>query len=228
MTIHSIIGRSLASMLVVFSTGCALERPLSKEEYAPAQPVMPEARSEVDGAIYHPSNNQFLFGDIKARRVGDLLTVILQEQTDAAKTASTKAAKSSSNGIPAPTILGGAVTAFGRDVFQTSIDSSNDFSGSGDSSQSNSLSGNITVTVSEVLPNGNLVIRGEKLLTLNQGSEVISIAGIVRATDVTPENTVVSSQIADARITYAGDGIVADSNNAGWLTRFFQHPLWPF
>ena len=100
--------------------------------------------------------------------------------------------------------------------------------GSADSSQSNRLSGSIAVVVDKVLSNGNLWIRGEKRLTLNQGSEVVQVAGLIRSVDITPGNTIQSNQIADASITYGGRGHLADSNRAGWLTRLFTSPLWPF
>jgi len=103
-----------------------------------------------------------------------------------------------------------------------------DTSGSGQAGQSNSLSGSITVTVSEVLPNGILAVRGEKWMTLNTGDELVRIAGLVRADDITTDNTVPSTRIADARITYSGTGAFADASQPGWLDRFFISPLWPF
>ncbi len=208
--------------------GCAGPQALSKPDYAPAKPAPAPQRTSVNGSIYHASNNRFLFEDIKARRVGDLITVILEEKTNAAKKASTSARKDSDINMPSPTVFGLPVTAAGNLILNNSVDSGTAFSGEGDSSQSNSLSGNITVTVAQVLPNGNLVVRGEKLLTLNQGSEVVRIQGIVRQIDITPANTVKSTQIANARITYAGNGIIADSNKAGWATRFFNSAFWPF
>jgi flagellar L-ring protein FlgH len=84
------------------------------------------------------------------------------------------------------------------------------------------------VTVADVLPNGNLVVRGEKWLTLNQGDEYIQISGIVRPIDIRTDNTVLSGLVADARITYSGKGMVADSNKMGWLSRFFASAIWPF
>jgi flagellar L-ring protein precursor FlgH len=108
------------------------------------------------------------------------------------------------------------------------LSGSRSFEGEADASQSNSLSGAITVTIADVLPNGNLVVRGEKWLTLNQGEEFIQVSGIVRPQDVTTANTVLSTQIADARITYSGKGTLADSNRMGWLARFFNSPVWPF
>ena len=135
--------------------------------------------------------------------------------------------------IKAAVALLGEEFAFFYDVLgpliaELDLDSENSFDGAGGSEQSNSLKGDITVTVAAVYPNGNMLIKGEKVMHLNQGSEVIRISGIVRPADVTPKNTVFSTQIADVQITYAGDGAVADSNEQGWLARFFNSPLWPF
>jgi flagellar L-ring protein precursor FlgH len=168
-----------------------------------------------------------LFEDIKARQVGDLLTVILEEQTDASKTASTDISKDTSTEISAPTILGKDIELDGNPL-STSLDSTNDFSGASDSSQSNKLQGSITVSVSQVLPNGNLMIQGEKWIAINQGDEYVRLRGIVRPVDIGPSNTVLSTQVADARITYRGKGATADSNAIGWLAQFFIKPLWPF
>ena len=180
------------------------------------------------GSIYHASSSRNIFEDIRANQIGDTITVILQEQTAASKSASTNTSKSSTLSVPSPTILGRNVTDNGVDIGTSNYDSSNEFAGAGDSSQSNSLTGSITVTVVNVLPNGNLVVQGRKSLTLNQGSEDITVSGIIRAIDITPENTINSGQIANARITYGGKGMLADSNKAGWLTRFFNSGWWPF
>ena len=107
------------------------------------------------------------------------------------------------------------------------IDAERTFAGSGDSAQSNSLSGEIAVTVSDILPNGNLLIRGEKIIGLNQGSEFIRLSGIVRPQDISTENVILSRKIANARIYYGGGGVVAESNTKGWLTRFFDSPMFP-
>jgi flagellar L-ring protein precursor FlgH len=111
---------------------------------------------------------------------------------------------------------------------QTELVAAREFKGEGDSTQSNSLTGTISVTVSEVLSNGNLVVRGEKLITLNTGSEHIRLSGIVRPDDVTPDNTIRSSQIANARIVYGGNGPVADVNKKGWLQQIVDSPWFPF
>ncbi len=218
----------LAFAALSISACSSTQEALKKPDYQPAMPIIVEKNATVNGSIYHSSNNRFLFEDLKARRVGDLITVILEEQTNAAKTASTNTNKNSSIEVPGPTILGLPVTKNGRALLESSVASDTKFSGSGDSSQSNSLSGNITVTVSQVLANGNMLVKGEKLLTLNNGSEVVRISGIVRSSDVTPQNTVISTQIANANITYSGNGAVADSNKIGWITRFFNSGMWPF
>jgi flagellar L-ring protein precursor FlgH len=180
------------------------------------------------GSIYHASTNRFLFEDYRARRVGDILTVILEEKTDADKKASTSTAKNSNVETPAPKLFGRGISIWGREVLEVKGSSTIDFAGEGGSSQSNSIKGNITVTVAEVLPNGFLKVRGEKIMNLNQGSEVIRIRGIIRPQDISSANTIGSQLIANAEITYKGKGMIADSNDAGWLTRFFNSGWWPF
>ena len=110
----------------------------------------------------------------------------------------------------------------------TNLSSSNTFSGESDSAQSNSLNGDITVTVADVFPNGNLYVRGEKRLNLNQGNEYIKISGIVRPVDIGSDNTVSSTKVADATIIYNGDGAGADANKLGWIARFFISAVFPF
>ena len=100
--------------------------------------------------------------------------------------------------------------------------------GEGELTQENSLDGSITATVTRVLPNGYLVIKGEKLLTLNEGSEVVRVSGIVRTTDIDSNNMIESTKIANAHITYKGNGVVSNSSKAGWLTRFFMSAIYPF
>jgi flagellar L-ring protein precursor FlgH len=102
------------------------------------------------------------------------------------------------------------------------------FDGQADSSQSNRLDGSITVTVAERFANGNLLVVGEKLITINQGEEYIRLQGIVRPVDIGPENTVLSTKVADATISYSGRGVLQATNRPGWLTRFFSGPWFPF
>lgn len=221
--------RTLGLVVVVCQlNACASTDSLRDPAYAPAAPVQPTARLESDGSIYHASSNRYLFEDVKARRVGDILTVLLEENTNASKSVSTTTSKSSNVDVANATLFGGVLTSNGRPLALNEISSATDFSGAGDSSQSNSLDGTITVTIAGVLPNGNLAIRGEKLLNLNQGSEIVRVSGIVRPTDISTANTVASAHIAHAEITYSGHGALSDSNKAGWITRFFNSGYWPF
>ena len=207
--------------------GCA-SAPLDDPAYEPAPPRPVVPASDNGGSIYQSASNRFFFEDARARRVGDIINVVLDERTDATKTASTNAARGTSIDLQGPTLFGAPVTLGGRPVLSSELGASTDFSGAADSSQSNRLSGSVAVTVHEVLPNGLLRIRGQKVLTLNQGSEVVRVSGLVRSTDIRPGNAVLSSEIADADITYGGEGLLADSNRAGWLTRLFTSPVWPF
>lgn len=208
--------------------GCA-QNPASRggDWETAAVPVAPMPAA-TEGAVYRPNYGMSLFLDRRARRVGDVITVTLREKTDASKSSSTATAKESNIGIPGATIAGRAVTYEGVPILSTSVGSDQDFSGQGTSSQSNSLTGSITVTVSEVLANGSLRVRGEKWVTINQGEEFIRLMGIVRPEDIAADNTVPSFKVADARIAYSGKGSLADANSMGWLGRLFQSVLSPF
>ena len=218
-------------------TGCQ-STPERDPEYAATRPVaFPETQSR-NGAIYQAGHDVRLFEDHKARRVGDILTIVLNESTNASKSATTEIDKTSTTTVDNPTILGATPQFNAPGILPLSSNSNNNlafglnseksFEGDGSSTQSNNLTGNIGVTIAEVLPNGNLVVRGEKVLTLNQGHEYVRIKGIVRPGDISSSNTISSTQVADAVITYSGSGPVAESNVIPWLARFFISALFPF
>ncbi len=219
----------LSMMLIaILLAGCATTSQTAQKTPDPllataAAPVAPQ-----NGSIYASGQGMSLFEDQKARNVGDVLTILLVETTTAKTSAATNTAKDSSSNVSAPTIMGMPVSIHGTSVLSASLDSTHKFAGSGDSSQSNTLQGNVTVTVIGRQPNGNLIVRGEKHLALNQGSEFVRIEGVVRPADIAPDNTIPSSRVADARISYTGEGTLAESNTKGWLSRFFSSPLWPF
>ncbi len=218
-----------ALVMGVLLSGCGTtHQAISDPDFAPVRPMSTQPLPVSDGAIYKTGYNVSLFEDIRAHRVGDIITIILQERTNARKSASTTTKKESEIALAAPTVFGKGVLHRGNPILSASVEASRDFTGEGDSQQSNSLTGRISVTVAEVLSNGNLVVRGEKLLTLNQGSEHVRISGIVRIADVTPDNTVQSSQVANAKIVYGGQGVLAESNTKGWLQRVFDSSWWPF
>lgn len=228
----------LALSGLVLLSGCATVKSPPQDSYRPTLPPAYTSVEPSNGSIYQPDRDVRLFEDVKARRIGDVITVVLQESTSASKSAKTSADKDQATSIESPTTFGATPTFNVPGIFP--LDSNKDntlefdlnatraFDGEADSSQSNQLTGSITVTIADVLPNGNLVVRGEKWLTLNQGEEFIQISGIVRPQDISTNNTIVSTQIADARITYSGKGFLADSNKMGWLARFFNNPLWPY
>lgn len=217
-------------MLIGLAGGCSQTRIVVQPDpqYAPVDLNAMEFKPEPNGSIFQTGRSVRLFEDNKAFRIGDVLSVTLMESTNASKSAETNTDKGDEIDIGASAIFGSTgPTINGNLALSNSINSEREFSGSGDSAQSNSLNGEIAVTVVDVLPSGNLVVRGEKIIGLNQGSEFIRISGIVRPQDVSTDNIVVSSKIANSRIFYGGGGVIAESNTRGWLSRFFDSPVFP-
>lgn len=204
--------------------------------FAPSQPEIISVPIKNNGSIYQDSSAIVLFETIRARHVGDILTVNLNENTNAFKRAATISKKDYAAESKSPTLYGTAVQ-FNLPKFlplastkdnnlEFELEGNRKFDGQGESRQNNQLNGSISVTVYQVLSNGNLKVRGEKWLQLNQGKEFIRLTGIVRPADIAPDNSISSLRIADARITYSGTGDVADSNTMGWLSRFFNSVFW--
>jgi flagellar L-ring protein precursor FlgH len=218
------------SFLAASVIGCAAlpSEPESPWSSAAAVRMYPEERPATPGTIYRTGSSYDLFMDLRARGVGDILTIELSERTNASKESSTNTAQTTDIDTGVPLIAGRPITNRNVNILSTAIATDNSFAGAADSSQSNSLDGSITVTVAERLPNGNLFVVGEKLITLNQGEEFIRVSGIVRPVDIRPDNSVASTKIADAKITYSGKGDLANTNRAGWLARFFNSPWMPF
>ncbi len=180
------------------------------------------------GTIYSAGMDMRLFEDRKAQRVGDILTVVLAEQTNATKNSQTSTGKTTEATLSNPTVFGTPLTHKGVSLFAGSLSGDSSFDGGGSSSQSNSLAGDITVTVMERRPNGNLLISGEKWVTLNQGQEFIRLSGIIRPDDIEPDNTLLSSRIANAQITYSSKGVMAAANKMGLIGRFFNSVFHPY
>ena len=172
-----------------------------------------------NGSIYQARQGyQPLFEDRRPRSVGDILTIVLDEQVSASKNSQSNAGRSGSANLELgqlPDVLD-TLAEYGFDV-----SGQNDFSGSGGSQANNSFTGTITVSVLEVMNNGNLRVRGEKQIAINQGTEFIRFSGVVNPRTVTAQNTVPSTQVADARIEYVGDGYINEAQHMGWLQRFF-------
>lgn len=226
--------------LVIVLSGCT--RLYEKPGDPRFSPVIPEYQTQVkpeNGSLFVGSRGLALYEDMKAKQIGDIITVVLTEVTAANKKSETKLGKKSSATIVDPKLLGtGAKFDLAKKLpiplittdnlnLATTIDANRTFDGKGDSNQSNSLNGTITVTVTQIHPNGNLFIRGEKWITLTQGDEFIRISGIVRPQDISPDNTLASSRIADARITYSGRGDAHNTNKQGWMMKILGSKLWP-
>ena len=186
------------------------------------------APKPTNGSIYSAGREVALFENPIAHHVGDIVTIVLNEQTAAQKSSSTNTNKATTIALPGMTLLGKALTLHGVPILSNNIADTSKFAGEGDSAQSNSLQGYITVTVQKVLPNGNLYVKGEKWIGINQGSEYVRVTGVIRPIDLSAENSIPSSQVANAKIAYGGKGALADANAQGWLSRFFNSPWSPF
>ncbi len=213
-----LIAMAVAAVLL---SGCGGRAALVSNYDATAPEPLPSADS-ANGAIFQAGHDLPLFENAIARRVGDTLTITLSESTTAQKSSSTTTAKKSSVAVDAPSFAGHVVPEL-----TAALGSSNSFDGSGDSALSNKLEGQVTVTVAQRLGNGNLLVRGQKWIGINQGREFVRIQGIVRPIDILPDNTIPSSKVADARIAYGGQGALADASTPGLLSRFFNSVLNP-
>ncbi|MEP5765405.1 MAG: flagellar basal body L-ring protein FlgH [Halieaceae bacterium] len=211
------------SSLLLLMTGCAAPQMGPPQAYVAPYHLQQQPAKALDGRIYQRGREFSLFQDVKARQIGDILTVVLSESTSGQKQADTSIDKSTSNNMSVPNVGGETWGNWGAE-----LESESEFSGEGASRQSNKLDGSISVVVTDILPGGNLVVQGEKWIAINQGDEYVRLSGIVRPEDVSTQNTVPSTKIADARISYGANGAVAEANSVGWLSRFFMSPIWPF
>ena len=211
---------SLLLAMLLLLAGCSVIAPpaLPSDEPGPLPLPVAAPQRPAGGGVFVAGRSASLTADTRAFRAGDVLTVVLQEATQASKKADTQMGKGSGGGLDMD---------FNGTAKSLSLGAQRDFNGSATSSQQNTLQGAITVVVHEVLGNGLLRVAGEKSLTLNQGEELVRLAGYVRAADVDSDNRVSSQRIANARISYSGRGHLADANTPGWLTRWFVSPWAP-
>jgi flagellar L-ring protein precursor FlgH len=218
----------LVAALFLF-TGCAALQEDGGRDFDASWPEVADSGvTKQPGAIYAQGTEVSLWNNVTARNVGDTLTVVLSESTEAEKSATTTAKKNSSAELTGPTVAGRPVTVNGTPVLEMGMGNESAFTGNGAATQSNKLDGYITVTVARRFSNGNLLVRGQKLVTINAGREYVRLQGIVRPSDISPDNSVVSWKVADAYIAYGGQGTVANASKPGWLYRFFNSPKTPF
>lgn len=212
-------------VLVTLASGCAVTPSTSIQQPFTSKPQQPIVTTEANGGIYQSiSSNPVtrytpLFEDRRARGIGDTIIVTLNEKTNASKRSGSNIDRSGSLDFSIPTaILGVPLNFLGGTELEAA--SNNTFDGKGASSSNNDFTGTITVTVIEVLPNGNLLVSGEKQIGINQGHEFIRLSGIINPINIM-NNTVSSVQVADARIEYRSNGYIDEAQTMGWLSRFF-------
>ena len=201
----------------------------SSPDFAPVYPLVQDQTKPATGGIYGNRQSDAWFGRGRNYQVGDLITVILNESTQAARSQGTDISKDASN-TALPASFSKFIGGVGLNSPITGIDfnsSTTKSTGKGTADQQASLTGSITVTVIEILANGNMVVRGEKKLGLSEGTEVIQVSGVIRPNDVGPNGTVNSLRLANAQIAYRGSGYLASASKPGWGTSALMK-FWPF
>ncbi|PTQ08142.1 flagellar biosynthesis protein FlgH [Sphingomonas oleivorans] len=213
--------RTSSSSLVLVALLTIAGPAMAKKErpsYAPTYPEEYQPAVPANGAIFQASNGYAeLTSGTRAAMVGDVLTILLVERTQALKSNSAATDRSGNIGLTPPSA--GPLSLFAP--AEAAMSGSSGFTGAGEAAQSNQLNGEISVTVTKVFPNGTMLVRGEKLVTLNRGDEHVRISGLVRPADIGFDNRVLSTRVADARISYSGTGEIARASRQGWLNRFF-------
>lgn len=217
--ILSRILKTVVASAVAAAAGCAqLPQPsvVGEQEMVPVA-VPPPAQP--DGSIFQVRSGYYpLFEDRRPRMAGDVLTVVFNEQVSASKSSESNAGRTGASSLTSTAVPDGleSLTDYGFE-----IEGASDFEGGGASEARNTFSGTLTVTVLQVLGNGNLRVRGEKQILINQGTEFIRFSGVVDPREISGSNTVRSTQVADARIEYVGDGYINEAQYMGWLQRLF-------
>ena len=215
---------------MLLAGGCTVLPPTPlthSPNFAPVQPVAADRTRVATGGIYNSRVSESWFGRGRNYQVGDVITVLLSESTQAKRSQDSAVSRDSSNDV-VPTGLAASALKFPGNLAGIKLDGGSiSNTGTGTANQLATLEGSVAVTVVEVLANGNLVLRGEKQLALSEGSEVIQVASTIRPEDVAPNNTVQSRRLANAQITYRGTGDLAAASRAGWGTSALLK-LWPF
>lgn len=219
----------LPLLILTACTSVPLEKDVFPDDpdFAPVSAQSLQPPPVENGSLFQSRYGIGLYTDQQARRVGDIITVIFDEAYQSRKSAETSADKSAGANMNPGSIFG-AVPSLGGLNLSAQYNASSEFSGKGEADRSNSLRGQISVTVADIMPNGILRIRGERWLTLSEGDEYIRIAGLIRPQDIAPDNTVMSSKVADARISFGGRGGLNNATKQGWFSRMMMSPWWPF
>jgi flagellar L-ring protein precursor FlgH len=213
----------------VLLAGCVNPQKIAgpSPEFAPVIPAEVSQSIIPTGSVYHVSHSDSWFGEKKAYRVGDIVTVVLDESLDADTTTKNTASRKTKTDVLSPLQIAKWGSPGG--ILSSDLQEENEVSstGSGVIDQSATFKGTMTAQVVEVYPNGNLLIRGEKIVNFSSGSEVVQVKGIIRPQDIQPDNTVQSKRLASAQITYKGVGPNANAQQIPWGTNLLLS-LWPF
>ena len=227
------ISRAFLPILVLIlgallGTGCFTPQASSKTSYAfPQSPVQPVSSPDPfsEGSLWSPRKPANLVSDVKARNVGDIVTINVVESATASKNASTKTARTSGLEASWSGVLAKMVGEWvGTDQ---KVAFTNDFDGKGETTRSSQLSAYITAQVIQVLPNGYLVIQGNRQVRVNNENQIINVQGMIRTEDINSGNIILSTYIADAKIELIGQGAISDKQRPGWLARILDW-VWPF
>ncbi len=220
----------IVPLVVVLLVGCA-HSPEERRFPAQEQPLERPSADYSSGSLWQ-ANSGGLVEDFKARMRGDTVTVVVTESASASKEATTSTARTTALSAGIPNLMGLETNMTGIKNWMDlnkllSADTSSKYDGSGSTTRKENLNATITARVVDVLANGNLLIEGRRNVKVNNEEQIIILEGTVRPRDISPDNIVYSAQIADARITYSGKGIVSDRQSPGWLTNIIDK-VWPF
>lgn len=211
-------GTAVALALLALASPAAAKPKPALDAYAPTAPLAP-SQPAANGAIFQSDGYTPLTSGNRAGAVGDIITIQLVERLSASKSNSASTGRNGSIGLTPP-----ATGPLGSIISSTDINMGGDqsFKGKGEAAQTSSLNGEISVTIAAVYPNGIMLVRGEKTLTLNRGDDKVQFSGIIRTADISADNRILSSRVADAKIRYTGKGEIARASKQGWLQRFFS------
>ena len=233
-------------ILALMGIGCASKQPQPVLPPAPSiHQLMPSQVQKNSGSLFQEDNARFLFADSRARRVGDIVVVNIVENVSAKNKATTKAKKSSSLNLginnffgqqhlrlfPLGNVMGGGPSAGPRMPVGSapivSATSTSDFKGDGETIRESDITASVAARVVRVLPGGLLQIEGARRIKVNNETQIIVVRGLARPRDIGPDNTISSNYLADAQIEIYGQGVLADKQKPGWLTRLLEN-IWPF
>jgi flagellar L-ring protein precursor FlgH len=228
--IQKIATRLFITGLAVACLGCeslpkAVKVDFAEPRLAPSSLQTLQSPKVVTGSLFNRSSYRPAFEDAKARMVGDAITIQIIETVTASQVSSSTANRTASTDASISAFP--VVSAMDLAKLKVGTASTNDFSGKGGTESANTFTGSITATVVDVLPNGHLVVAGDKQIGVNQNVDVLRFSGTIDPLLIQPGNRINSTQVANARIESKGRGAQAEAQTVGWLSRFFFSVL-PF